>query len=119
MEQHTFKNVNNCLNINIYSYLKASGGQSSNSYLNTVHFLILELNRNLWQLKTAVFLHWCLICAVPLQSLNNNLQKGAAPCKNVELKWSKFDADLYVFDVGCTPVAQWQNIELITLRLRV
>jgi hypothetical protein len=25
-----------------------------------------ELIRNLWQLKTAVFLHWCLICAVPL-----------------------------------------------------
>ncbi len=25
-----------------------------------------ELIRNLWPLKTAVFLHWCLICAVPL-----------------------------------------------------
>ncbi len=25
-----------------------------------------ELIRNLWQLKTAVFLHWCLLCAVPL-----------------------------------------------------
>ncbi len=25
-----------------------------------------ELIRNLWQLKTAVFPHWCLICAVPL-----------------------------------------------------
>jgi hypothetical protein len=25
-----------------------------------------ELIRNLWQLKTVVFLHWCLICAVPL-----------------------------------------------------
>jgi hypothetical protein len=25
-----------------------------------------ELIRNLWQLKTAIFLHWCLICAVPL-----------------------------------------------------
>jgi hypothetical protein len=22
-----------------------------------------ELIRNMWQLKTAVFLHWCLICA--------------------------------------------------------
>ncbi len=38
MEQHTFKNVNNCLNNNIYSYLETSGGQSSNSYLNVVHF---------------------------------------------------------------------------------
>jgi len=25
-----------------------------------------ELIRNMWQLKTAVFLHWCLIWAVPL-----------------------------------------------------
>jgi hypothetical protein len=24
-----------------------------------------ELIINLWQLKTGVFLHWCLICAVP------------------------------------------------------
>ncbi len=39
MEQHAFKNVNNCLNTNIYSYLETSGGQSSNLYLNVVHFL--------------------------------------------------------------------------------
>ncbi len=32
------KNVNNCLNTNIYSYLGTSGGQSSNPYLNVVHF---------------------------------------------------------------------------------
>jgi len=38
MEQCTFKNVNNCLNANIYSYLKTSGGQSSNLYLDVVHF---------------------------------------------------------------------------------
>ncbi len=25
-----------------------------------------DLIRNLWQLKTAIFLHWCLICVVPL-----------------------------------------------------
>ncbi len=64
MEQHTFKNANNYLNTNIYSYLKTSGGQSSNLYLNAVHFLTPELIRHLWQLKTFVFLHWCLICAV-------------------------------------------------------
>ncbi len=29
MEQHTLKNVNNCLNNNIYSYLQTSDGQSS------------------------------------------------------------------------------------------
>ncbi len=33
-----FKNVNNCLNRNIYYYLK-TGGESSNPYLNVVHFL--------------------------------------------------------------------------------
>jgi hypothetical protein len=38
MEQHTLKNINNCMNTNIYSYLETSGGQSSNPYLN-VHFL--------------------------------------------------------------------------------
>jgi len=37
MEHHTFKNVNNFLNTNIYSYLETSGGQSSYLYLN-VHF---------------------------------------------------------------------------------
>ncbi len=39
MEQHTLKIVNNCLNRNTYSYLETSGGQSSNPYLNVVHFL--------------------------------------------------------------------------------
>ncbi len=38
MEQRTFKNVNNCLNTNIYFYLETSGGQSFNPYLNAVHF---------------------------------------------------------------------------------
>jgi hypothetical protein len=38
MEEHALKNVNNCLNANIYSYLETSGGQSSNPYLNIVHF---------------------------------------------------------------------------------
>jgi hypothetical protein len=39
MEQHALKNTNNCLNANIYSYLETSVGQSSNTYLNVVHFL--------------------------------------------------------------------------------
>jgi hypothetical protein len=38
MEQRALQNVNNCLNTNIYSYLETSGGQSSNLYLNAVHF---------------------------------------------------------------------------------
>ena len=40
----TFKNVNNCLNTNIYSYLVTSGGQSSNLYLNAVHFFNTSAN---------------------------------------------------------------------------
>jgi hypothetical protein len=44
MEQHTFKNINNCLNTNIYSYLQTSGGQSSNPYLNVVHFFNNRVN---------------------------------------------------------------------------
>ncbi len=38
IEQPSLKNVNNCLNTNIYSYLATSGGQSYNLYLNVVHF---------------------------------------------------------------------------------
>ena len=39
-----YKNVNNCLNTNIYSYLETSGDQSSNLYINVVHFSTPELN---------------------------------------------------------------------------
>jgi hypothetical protein len=57
MGQHAFKNVNNCLNTNIYSYLETPGGQSSNPYLNVIPFFSTpELIRNMWQLKTAIFL---------------------------------------------------------------
>jgi hypothetical protein len=63
MEQHTLKNGNNCLNTNIYSYLETSGGQSSNPYLNLVHFLNTGAD---YKSVAAVFLHWCLICVVPL-----------------------------------------------------
>jgi hypothetical protein len=38
MEQRAFKNVNNCLIMNIYSYLETSGGQSYNLYINVFHF---------------------------------------------------------------------------------
>jgi hypothetical protein len=44
MKQRTFKNVNKYLNTNIYSYLEASGGQSSNLYLNVVHFFNTSVN---------------------------------------------------------------------------
>ncbi len=39
-----FKNVNNCLNTNIYSYSKTSGGQNYNLHLNVVHFFNTSLN---------------------------------------------------------------------------
>jgi hypothetical protein len=39
-----FKIVNSCLNTNIYSYLETSGGQSSNLYLNVVHFFTTSNN---------------------------------------------------------------------------
>jgi hypothetical protein len=44
MEQYTLKNVNNCSHTNIYSYLETSGGQSSNLYLNVVHFFSTIVN---------------------------------------------------------------------------
>ncbi len=40
-----FKNVNNCLNTNIYSYLETSGGQSSNLYLYVIHFFNTSVNQ--------------------------------------------------------------------------
>ncbi len=68
MKQYTLKNVNNCLNTNIYSYLETSGGQSFYLNLNVVHFLTPVLIRHLWQLKTVVFLHWCLIRVILLKN---------------------------------------------------
>jgi len=44
MEQRTLQNVNICLNTNIYSYLETSGNQSSNLYLNVVHFFDISVN---------------------------------------------------------------------------
>ncbi len=36
---------------------------SSNLHLNVVHFSTPVLIRHMWQLKTVVILHWCLIRA--------------------------------------------------------
>ncbi len=38
MKQHALTNANNCLNINIYSYLETFGVQSSSLFSNVVHF---------------------------------------------------------------------------------
>jgi hypothetical protein len=45
MEQHYFKNENYYLNTNFYSYLETSGGQSSDLYLNVVHFSNTSVNK--------------------------------------------------------------------------
>jgi hypothetical protein len=86
MEQCTFKNVNNCLNTNIYSYLETSGGQSYNLYLNIVLFSTPVLIRHLWQLKTAVFLHRCPICTVLLLA-NVRLNWQSLPGTNTLVIW--------------------------------
>ncbi len=45
MEQYALQNVNNYLNTSIYSYLETSGGQSSNPYLNVVHFFNTRVDK--------------------------------------------------------------------------
>ncbi len=77
MEQRALKNVNNPWNTNIYSYLETLGGQSTNLYLNVVHFFNTVLTRYLWQLKTAVFQHWCLIHVFLLEVLMRHPLIGA------------------------------------------
>jgi len=58
------KNGNHYLNTNIYSYLETFGSQSSNIFKCSSFFSTPVLIRHLWQLKTVVFLHWCLICFI-------------------------------------------------------
>ncbi len=45
MEQHALKNVGNCWNTNIYSYLETTGGQSSNLYLYVIPFFNTSINK--------------------------------------------------------------------------
>ncbi len=44
-DPNALKNVNNCLNTNIYSDLETSGGQISNLYLNVAHFFNTSVNQ--------------------------------------------------------------------------
>ncbi len=44
MEQCTLKNVNNCLNANIYFDFETSGGQSFSLYFNIIHFFNTSVN---------------------------------------------------------------------------
>ncbi len=70
MEQQALKNVNSCLNTNIYSNLETSHSKVLVYILIVVHFSTPLLIRHLWQLMTVVFLHWCLIRALPLTNAN-------------------------------------------------
>ncbi len=63
VEQHALRNVNNCWNTNIPFYLETSDGQNSKSKFI---FSISVLIRHLWQLRTVIFLLYCLIWAVLL-----------------------------------------------------
>ncbi len=63
-----FKKCKNGFNTIIYSYLETPGCQSSNLYLNVVHFLTPVVIRHLWQLKRLVLLHCCLIGVVLLKN---------------------------------------------------
>jgi hypothetical protein len=44
MEQRILKNVNNCLNTYIYSYLETSGSQSNDLHLNVVNVFNTSVN---------------------------------------------------------------------------
>jgi hypothetical protein len=45
MKQHAFKNVKNCFNTNIYSYLETSACKSYNLNLNVVQFFKTSVNK--------------------------------------------------------------------------
>ncbi len=44
MEQHALKNVYNCLNTNIYSYLETSCGESYNLFIKVGHLFNTSVN---------------------------------------------------------------------------
>ncbi len=44
IEHHALKNVNKCFDTSFYSYIVTCGGQSSNLYLNVVHFFNNSVN---------------------------------------------------------------------------
>ncbi len=84
-EQRVLKNVNNCLNTNIFSYLETPVGKTYNLYSNVVHFLTPVLIRHLWQLKTVVFLHRCLIRALLLAEYFATLLHGTTFLTHLKL----------------------------------
>jgi hypothetical protein len=91
MEQHTLKNKSNCLNTKIYSYLETYGVKVLIYIQMLFTFSTLVLIRHLWQLKTVVFLHRCLIRAVLLLYLLH-LIKSSNPT-SFSVAWQCFWRD--------------------------
>jgi len=84
--------------------LMTSAGQSYTQYLNVVHFSTPVLIRHLWQLKTVVFLHLCLICAL--------FTKGLLPIINrPRARQEAFNITTWQLYVNKFPKL-WINIEL-------
>ncbi len=68
------------MNTKNYSYLETSGVQSSDLYLNSVHFFNNSVSWTSVQLKTVVFLHWCALLLLYLLHLikSSNLASFSA-----------------------------------------
>jgi hypothetical protein len=66
MEQHALK-MSTIVGIPTFLFLETPGGQNYNLYKIAVNVSTPVLIRHLWQLKTVVFLHRCVICAVLLE----------------------------------------------------
>jgi hypothetical protein len=72
MEQPALKNVNNCLNTNIYSYLETCGGKIFSLYLNIVHFLNTSVNQTFVASEDNCFptLISNMCCSIPVRNFS-------------------------------------------------
>jgi hypothetical protein len=43
-------------------------GSNTHQFFDLIHFSMFVKNRDLWQLKLDIFMHWYLVCAVQLVS---------------------------------------------------
>ncbi len=66
------------------------------------------LIRHLWQLKTVIFLHWCLIRAVLLEPLEGRTEKvNKIMFRIKKQKWFK-TCNIYKIEIGFTYFKKWQ-----------
>jgi len=94
IEQRTLKNVNSCLNTNIYSYLETSGGQSSNLYLNVVHFFNTCVNYTSVADKYSCFLGFVSTTCCSIVRIHLNILS----CFEVKFKLCWFNYELLSID---------------------